>query len=656
MSTLDQATFAKLEDFRDRVAKLPNESAKTHAFIALTAELFTGSGIAARLAEGIEKVVRIASGRRRIDSYFGNAVIEFEKDLGVSLKTAIGQLREQAAGLWNGEEDPGRGLLCIASDGIRWETYRAEPVTGAAAPYGPNDVELIHLQSLKLAHGELSAFWLWLTGLLFRDAQVLPNAERFRLDFGSLSPAYLDGLRRLKAAWATVGAEGEARTAFQAWRRYLTVTYGQLADSGSEDASPETVELFLKHTFLAMIARLLVWAALSKGRAERGLANSIDEAVTGEYFRRKKIENLVESDFFHWAVEPRAATILRPAWERALALILTYDLTRLNEDVLKGVYQELVDPKDRHDLGEFYTPEWLCTRLVDEMMPKSGVVSVLDPTCGSGSFLRAAIAHLIAHNPRMDREALLAAILENVVGIDIHPLAVTIARATYVLALGDLMEEVEGAVVIPVFLADALFLPAEVHQSLLNGRETEVRFGPAKDRKFYIPSSLLESSAQFDAAVRLSAGVAKDHAVSGAETEARLRRFLQRRLPGDVSRSELATISEGMWQFVECLAGLIRSHEDSIWSFIILNGYRPALLKSRFDLILGNPPWLSYRYISDPDYQAEVKLRAVRNTESHPVRRGCSRRWSWRAYSSFMPSRPSVAMGRASLSSCRAAS
>jgi len=35
------------------------------------------------------------------------------------------------------------------------------------------------------------------------------------------------------------------------------------------------------------------------------------------------------------------------------------------------------------------------------------------------------------------------------------------------------------------------------------------------------------------------------------------------------------------------------------------------MLKDQFDVIIGNPPWLSYRYIADPDYQDEVKRRAV---------------------------------------------
>ena len=99
MSILDQTTLSKLDEFRVGVAALPNESAKTHAFMALVAQLFPATDVVARLAGGIEKRVRIEAGDRRIDSYFNNAVIEFERDLDVSLDTAVAQLHEQAAGL-----------------------------------------------------------------------------------------------------------------------------------------------------------------------------------------------------------------------------------------------------------------------------------------------------------------------------------------------------------------------------------------------------------------------------------------------------------------------------------------------------------------------------------------------------------------------------
>ena len=74
---------------------------------------------------------------------------------------------------------------------------------------------------------------------------------------------------------------------------------------------------------------------------------------------------------------------------------------------------------------------------------------------------------------------------------------------------------------------------------------------------------------------------------------------------------EYPDILESLWSFTQNLAELIREKNNSIWSFIIRNSYRPAMLKQQFDYLIGNPPWLSYRYISDPDYQDEIKRRAV---------------------------------------------
>jgi hypothetical protein len=42
------------------------------------------------------------------------------------------------------------------------------------------------------------------------------------------------------------------------------------------------------------------------------------------------------------------------------------------------------------------------------------------------------------------------------------------------------------------------------------------------------------------------------------------------------------------------------------------------MLRGRFDVLVGNPPWLSYRYIADPDYQAEIKKRAVEDYRIAP--------------------------------------
>jgi methylase of polypeptide subunit release factors len=43
------------------------------------------------------------------------------------------------------------------------------------------------------------------------------------------------------------------------------------------------------------------------------------------------------------------------------------------------------------------------------------------------------------------------------------------------------------------------------------------------------------------------------------------------------------------------------------------------MLREQFDIIIGNPPWLSYRYIADPEYQAEIKRRAVERYAIAPI-------------------------------------
>jgi hypothetical protein len=350
----------------------------------------------------------------------------------------------------------------------------------------PENVELQELRVLVLTEESLADFWLWLTSLLFRPSRTEPSIERFRVDFGATSPAFADALECLSHAWAVVGDSAEPRLAFETWQRYLTVTYGQLADQKSDDL----LRLFLKHTYLASLARLLIWASLSKGKTTTTLRETAKEILSGQFFEEQRIENLVEDDFFQWVRRPKAENVLAPVWERTLSQLGTYDLPHLNQDVLKGIYQELVDPKDRHDLGEYYTPDWLCERVVTELLPAIGFVSVLDPSCGSGSFLRAAISHLLKANPSGSDVIRLQQILENVVGIDIHPLAVIIARATYLLAIRSLVKVSNRPIQIPVYLADSLFLPAEVKQFALGEVPGyEVRFGG--DRKVSIPEELV---------------------------------------------------------------------------------------------------------------------------------------------------------------------
>lgn len=52
---------------------------------------------------------------------------------------------------------------------------------------------------------------------------------------------------------------------------------------------------------------------------------------------------------------------------------------------------------------------------------------------------------------------------------------------------------------------------------------------------------------------------------------------------------------------------------------MLKNAYKPLFLKGRFDLVIGNPPWLSYRYVEQLDYQRFLKEQI---TESYRLLAG----------------------------------
>ncbi len=137
-------------------------------------------------------------------------------------------------------------------------------------------------------------------------------------------------------------------------------------------------------------------------------------------------------------------------------------------DLLKALYQELFPRALRHRLGEYYTPDWLARHVFDQLGFSGGSNQrLLDPACGSGTFLLTAIAQIRAARlssqnggalPNSSRADLCKHILSHVAGIDLNPLAVMTARANYLIAIRDLLPPVNTVeeLEIPVYLGDSI--------------------------------------------------------------------------------------------------------------------------------------------------------------------------------------------------------
>ncbi|MCX8127096.1 MAG: N-6 DNA methylase, partial [Dehalococcoidia bacterium] len=198
---------------------------------------------------------------------------------------------------------------------------------------------------------------------------------------------------------------------FNEWDKLLAKAYGH---------SVARNELFLRHTYLSLLVKLLAYAALFKKRPK---GQQLSEIITGKAFTN--LPNLAEEDFFCWVLAPsleKEALELLRGLERHLAV---YDLTKVDEDLLKELYENLVDRETKHDLGEVYTPDWLVELTLREA-EFGGGKRLLDPACGSGTFLFTAIRLL--REQGLSGSALVDEALQNIVGVDVHPLAVTISK------------------------------------------------------------------------------------------------------------------------------------------------------------------------------------------------------------------------------------
>jgi len=102
----------------------------------------------------------------------------------------------------------------------------------------------------------------------------------------------------------------------------------------------------------------------------------------------------------------------------------TYNLAKIRSDVIGRVYEELIPDVERHRLGQYYTPPPIA-ELITEMCIRSPSDKVLDPACGSGSFLVKAYHKLKdlkkKENPFTDDNKLHEEILNQLYGIDINP-------------------------------------------------------------------------------------------------------------------------------------------------------------------------------------------------------------------------------------------
>lgn len=497
----------------------------------------------------------LAEVRGRMDALLGRTVLEFKRDLRRELSDAESGLTRY---LTDREATSGERYLGIATDGADFAAY--EMRRGVLA----------RLPGFSLLRGTIGDLLAWLDGAVSVRNELEPTQEAVRRELGRASLAFERARASLVELWNGVVARPDAQLRRQLWADLLARVYGARID---EDA------LFVQHTYLTIVAKTMATRVLGVP-----LPRATD-LLAGTAFADVGIHGAVESDFFDWVLDAPGGPELV---ERIARQAVRFRLADVEADVLKGLYESLIDPDQRHDLGEYYTPDWLAALICDRVIDDPFHQRVLDPACGSGTFLfhavRRSLAAAIAAG--MTPSDAVARCCGQVLGIDVHPVAAIIARVTYLLAIGEERLRERPAIAVPVYLGDSLQWNT---RGFLAEREVLIDV-PGASRALFFPFVVTRDPALFDAVINGMLAFSEQDADDGAFIA-----WLERQGIGDASDQKELAATYGL------LRELHRSGRDHIWGYVARNLSRPIWLSSagqRPDVIIGNPPWLAYRYMN----------------------------------------------------------
>jgi len=256
----------------------------------------------------------------------------------------------------------------------------------------------------------------------------------------------------------------------------------------------------------------------------------------------------------------------------------------------------MVDPASRHSLGEYYTPDWIADIALKAINYKEG--KILDPACGSGTFLLAAIRYF--RNEGLKNHKLVETALSSILGIDVHPLAVMMAKANILLGLASELRNIKKEFYLPVYMADTLLVTEDK-------KARSISINVSEDIAFHLPFETLTRKVNVDEIIDRLALLSEMAAGGAKKAESAWKAFS---LKSMIGASEHETF---LWkQNLKLFIRLIKENRNSIWAFILKNAYRPAFIRrDKVDYVVGNPPWLAYRYIKDKDYKSKVKTMTV---------------------------------------------
>ena len=275
--------------------------------------------------------------------------------------------------------------------------------------------------------------------------------------------------------------------------------------------------LFAVHTYYAIFMKMLAAEIVSSfsplgistlkklisAPTSAKLRDELHNLEQGGIWSQIGIRNFLEGDLFSWYLDAwnedcaDAIRTMTQALDQFDPTTLSVDPAE-SRDLLKQLYQQLFPKSVRHDLGEYYTPDWLAELVLDELgYDGDPDKRLLDPACGSGTFLVMALNRVKTwydehrYECGFGEDELLQKILRNIIGFDLNPLAVMAARTNYLMAIRELLRHADN-IELPVYLCDSIMTPSE-YGDFFTGGLGKARQLNTSAGDFNIPTEVTEN-------------------------------------------------------------------------------------------------------------------------------------------------------------------
>ncbi len=558
------------------------------------------------------------------DTVVGKTAVEYEKNLEIMsiFQEGYHQVKEYCAALVN-IGIPVDEIYGVLSDTIRWYGYSILLVGEVEEGnlYGADNIQLTELEHIDLTLDtteEFLRFEQFSHRFFGREQSRLLSAKSLVIDFGIDSTFYRNNIGDIVNLVDTAMSERPIyadliKSLWQNFVAYLGVSdYGEFSN-----------ETYVNELYLITVAKIICVNILN-GLPIISDENEMRQILNGEYFAQQNIVNLVDYDYYGWLNDSPYLEELIVCGISIQRQLVEYDYSFIvDEDLFGELLAQLANREHRLLLGQDFTPHWVANQIVTKSiseLPADEMPRILDMCCGSGVFLIESIRNvrdrysITFNNYDEEKDRI---VFSCVMGFDIDPLAVMLAKVNWVLSMRDLFSLHTGEIIIPVYHADSLFAATPITHNIPDN-ELENYCLNFDGNQIMLPAFLLSSQYRkvFESFMSKCYRVAMNRA---EQIEYDLNDTMLTSLISTISReSEVILANDQNEKLVDSARNLIlqleqlqRDGRNGIWYFILSNSYRPGLSKHQFNCIVSNPPWLAMSKLANNPYKEALSSKAA---------------------------------------------